>query len=256
MSKRATTEEFIESAKAIHGNKYRYDLVDYRNSCTKVKIICPIHGVFEQVPSSHLAGKGCKKCAYDSIHKKYYGIGINDVPNAGKTKAYHAWRHMLCRCYSTSPKDRKAYKTYDGCVVCDEWHHFSNFQEWFDKNYKDGYELDKDILSGKHNKIYSPQTCTFVPKSINTLLTKRDNNRGKCCIGVVFRRGVYEAMLSTGDGIPKFLGTFHTEIEAFNCYKEAKEKEIKRRAQDAFANGMIDTLAYRALLNYKVDYND
>ena len=56
------TEQFINEANKIHGNKYDYSQVDYINSQTKIKIICPIHGVFEQKPNSHLRGVGCPKC--------------------------------------------------------------------------------------------------------------------------------------------------------------------------------------------------
>ncbi len=63
LKKSSTTEEFIERAKEIHGNKYDYSLVIYKNKYTKVKIICPIHGVFEQAPQVHIVSKcGCKKC--------------------------------------------------------------------------------------------------------------------------------------------------------------------------------------------------
>jgi len=62
-TKKLNTEEFIEKAKAIHGDKYDYSLVEYKNNSTKVKIICPEHGVFEQIPSSHLKGSGCSKCS-------------------------------------------------------------------------------------------------------------------------------------------------------------------------------------------------
>lgn len=58
-----TTANFIEQARYIHGNKYDYSLVVYINGKTKVKIICPLHGVFEQQPSNHLYGNGgCKQC--------------------------------------------------------------------------------------------------------------------------------------------------------------------------------------------------
>lgn len=57
-----TTEMFIERAVVVHGNKYDYSLVEYVNSKTKVKIICPNHGVFEQVPVRHLQGSGCFHC--------------------------------------------------------------------------------------------------------------------------------------------------------------------------------------------------
>lgn len=53
---------FIEKARKIHGDKYDYSLVDYKNNKTKVKIICKLHGVFLQTPDSHLRGRGCPKC--------------------------------------------------------------------------------------------------------------------------------------------------------------------------------------------------
>jgi hypothetical protein len=60
---RLTLNEFIEQAKKIHGNKYNYSNVEYVNSKTKVTIICPIHGEFQQTPTSHLSGQGCPKCS-------------------------------------------------------------------------------------------------------------------------------------------------------------------------------------------------
>jgi len=62
ISQRHTNHQFIKKAKSVHGGKYDYSLVEYKNNRTKVKIICPIHGVFEQTPNHHLQGKGCKKC--------------------------------------------------------------------------------------------------------------------------------------------------------------------------------------------------
>ena len=62
MSRRKTKEQFIKEAKIIHNNKYDYSLVEYKNSSTKVKIICPIHGIFKQKPSTHLHEGGCIEC--------------------------------------------------------------------------------------------------------------------------------------------------------------------------------------------------
>ena len=62
MSKKLTTEEFIEKARKVHGDKYDYTRVEYIGSKIKVKIICPIHGEFEQIPNSHLLGFNCPKC--------------------------------------------------------------------------------------------------------------------------------------------------------------------------------------------------
>ncbi|MDR1019016.1 MAG: hypothetical protein LBM02_10000 [Lachnospiraceae bacterium] len=63
MGIKLTTGEFINRANNIHDSKYNYDLVDYKNYNTKVKIICPKHGVFEQTPLNHLNKKGCSRCA-------------------------------------------------------------------------------------------------------------------------------------------------------------------------------------------------
>ena len=56
------TKEFIAKAKAVHGDKYDYSKVNYVNSFTKVTIICPKHGEFEQTPNLHLKSQGCPNC--------------------------------------------------------------------------------------------------------------------------------------------------------------------------------------------------
>ena len=59
---RKTNNKFQEDAKKVHGDKYDYSKVEYKNSSTKVSIICPEHGEFWQTPSNHLQGKGCPIC--------------------------------------------------------------------------------------------------------------------------------------------------------------------------------------------------
>ena len=71
-TKRLTQEEFIEKARAIHKDKYDYSLVEYVNNKKKVKIICPVHGVFEQRAQSHLEGKGCELCTDNTTTYKDY----------------------------------------------------------------------------------------------------------------------------------------------------------------------------------------
>ena len=95
-TKKLTIEEFINNAKQIHGDKYDYSLVDYKNAKTKVTIICPEHGEFEQTPSSHVDQKtGCPKCSNKykystvefitkakSIHDKRYNYSkVNYINN-------------------------------------------------------------------------------------------------------------------------------------------------------------------------------
>lgn len=56
-------EEFIEKANEIHDGLYDYNLIDYKNNRTNIKIICKLHGIFLQMPMHHLNGHGCSKCA-------------------------------------------------------------------------------------------------------------------------------------------------------------------------------------------------
>ena len=65
-----TTEDFVREAKEIHGDKYNYNKVIYKHSKEKVIITCPIHGDFEQIPNSHLRGKGCPKCGINKVKEK------------------------------------------------------------------------------------------------------------------------------------------------------------------------------------------
>lgn len=67
MVKRKTLNEVIQHFKKIHGNKYDYSKVEYKNNKTKVCIICPIHGEFWQTPLNHMQYHGCPKCAKSGV---------------------------------------------------------------------------------------------------------------------------------------------------------------------------------------------
>lgn len=78
-----TTDEFIKKAKEVHGGKYEYSLVDYKNNSTKVKIICSEHGVFNQTPANHLFNHGCDKCAR-AIQKERMTQNIDEFTEKAK----------------------------------------------------------------------------------------------------------------------------------------------------------------------------
>lgn len=86
---RVNKEEFINRAQAIHGDKYDYSLVEYVNNRKKVKIICPVHGVFEQTPTNHRHGQGCPRCANTGflthdVGKLYIMVDDLNVPTIMK----------------------------------------------------------------------------------------------------------------------------------------------------------------------------
>lgn len=107
----------------------------------------------------------------DKLHRSVYGVGyIGDglfsSCNKGKTpKSYECWVNMYTRCYSEIYQ--KEFPTYKGCTVAEEWHNFQNFAKWFEENYIEGYQLDKDIKV-EGNKIYGPDTCMFVSNQENS----------------------------------------------------------------------------------------
>ena len=70
-----TTEKYIEECKKVHGDKYDYSKTKYVNAYSKVTIICPIHGEFEQIARVHLYGHGCPQCSGKRKYDKDYFIG-------------------------------------------------------------------------------------------------------------------------------------------------------------------------------------
>lgn len=252
--KRCNTDNFIKKAILVHGDKYDYSKVKYINSKVEVSIICNKHGIFKQIPNTHLSGHGCPKCGYESNKTKIFGIGNYDEDqNSYKKYEYirRRWMNILNRCYlNITP-------AYIGCKVCDEWLTFSNFRKWFEKNYIKGYVIDKDIKI-KGNKIYSPETCLFVPPSINSLFVAKGKKARKYPIGVNHIRGSqkYQANVKGINGKRKYLGAFDTIEDAFNAYKTHKESIIKLVADDYFSKNYINREVREAMYNYKIDIND
>lgn len=90
-------QEFKEKAKQLHNDKYDYSNVVYVNSRTKVKIICPIHGLFEQKADSHIRGCGCKLCGFESEnHIGVHGWSDEQRQKIAKTcqERYGASRYL------------------------------------------------------------------------------------------------------------------------------------------------------------------
>lgn len=184
-----------------------------------------------------------KKLIYD---KGLKGNGVARI-NGKTTKAYTTWKHMLERCYC--PKYLSRNQTYVGCYVCDGWLYFPNFKKWFDKNYVEGFQLDKDLLVAG-NKTYSSETCVFVPPSINTLFNDCGKSRGDYPIGVVFdkQHGKFKANISI-NSTRKHLGLFDSVEDASKAYLMAKKENIIRMAnewKEKIPSKLFDTLLAKA----------
>lgn len=191
------------------------------------------------------------------LYPSVCGIGYEGVGKYSRKEhvdAYIRWRNILIRVSSNEYHEKQP--TYIGCSIFEEWLNFQNFAPWFYENFKyeymKGWELDKDILI-KGNKHYSPETCCFVPKEINSLFTKRQNHRGQYPIGVKKNCKKFSASCMI-DNKDTPLGTRSTPEEAFYLYKPAKEKEIKRIADKW--RGQITEKCYQAMYNYQVEITD
>lgn len=80
-SKRSSSIEFIEKAMAIHGSRFNYYNVAYKNAITKVEIECTTHGSFMQTPDKHLGGGGCPQCSYHLSRGEFAIVSILDRHN-------------------------------------------------------------------------------------------------------------------------------------------------------------------------------
>lgn len=203
------------------------------------------------------------KCPYEArvFGKGYFGEGeYKSKENGKQTRVYDTWNHMLERCYDE--KYHKKKPTYIGCETSEYFLNFQKFGDWDEGNY---YEvegetmcLDKDILV-KHNKIYSPETCIYVPQTINMLFTKRQNDRGESVIGTTPKNGKYVVHCNllnpeTGKSKLKNLGYYETQEKGFEVYKYYKERNIKKVAD--YYKDKIPERLYNGMYNYEVEITD
>ena len=151
------TNYFIEKAKQIHGDKYDYSKVEYKDSKTKICIICPKHGEFWQTPFDHLQHKGCKECGFESaiekntkstedfikqsiiVHQNKYDYSKVEYINA-KTKVC-----IICPEHGEFQQIPVVHLKGFGCQKCSNKHHYTT-EEFIEKARKihgDKYDYSK-----------------------------------------------------------------------------------------------------------------
>lgn len=233
-------------------------IIDYEN-CDKVKVrfIEPEYEKFCQLGT--LLRGGVTNPYFPSVFGKGF-IGVGEYSSKDK-RVYRLWKAMLGRCYNPNIPESK--KTYSDVTVCDEWLNFQNFATWCNSqeffNAKDNqgnsYHIDKDILV-KGNKVYSPETCCFVPQEINSLVLANKRRRGNTPIGVHYLKRIRKYTTQCyfkGSGL-RYLGSYNTPEEAFQVYKEAKKVSIKLVADCWKSN--IEDKVYQSLINWEISFDD
>lgn len=188
-----------------------------------------------------------------SVHRGRGLLTLGKYPtsvNGKQSKEYSLWTGMLARVYSGK------HRSYDDCAVSENFLNFQYFAEWCQDQFGfglDGYELDKDLLF-KGNKIYSEDTCVFIPRELNRALPLQKFARGDNPLGVSIVSGnIHRPFLAT---LTKtgYSSCHETAEEAFVAYKNVKEDYMRSLAVKY--KGVVDNRVIVALESYKVDIKD
>ncbi len=124
-----TKEEFIEKANNIHGNRYDYSLVDYKNNRIKITIICNIHGEFKQKPDNHICKhnkNGCPFCFNKTEYKIYKFLKYNFSCD---TNIIHQFKTDFCKNKRKLPYDFCLEK-FKIIIELDGCQHFKQISNW------------------------------------------------------------------------------------------------------------------------------
>lgn len=212
-----------------HPKYGEYYIIAYSN-CDEVTIRFANTG-YEYVTSyNHIQHLEVRDRFFKGKYGNYAGIGEVDK------EAYKIWYNMIHRC-----NNQNGYKDV---IICDEWSDFSNFLKWYNNQYKeDGWHLDKDILSN-NGRIYSPETCCFLPPELNTFFEKHKKAKG---YSYNKRRKKYEAYCRDR-GRYVHLGLYSTPSEARTTYLGYKRNLLEELVKPYF--NKISVELYNAMKKY------
>lgn len=162
-------ENTLLKMKEIHNNKYMYPDFHYNGINSKIKILCPTHGVFYQIIHSHLKGCGCQKCG---IEKRVSGLRLSLDEFKTRAKLIHGNRYKYISLYQKDghswikakcPIHGIFYQTANshispgyGCAKCGQMETMLTTEEFIEKSKKKfGNEFDysKTVYDGSKNKV-------------------------------------------------------------------------------------------------------
>lgn len=182
-------------------------------------------------------------------HRSHMGIGYLGYGKYNRKenyKYYKIWDKMLRRNYDEKTVNRRI--SYTKSKMCEEWKNFQNFAEWCNENYIEGWTLDKDLLS-KSEKIYSPETCCFLPNDLNNVFSIRTTKNKKLPVGVCKYKNKYRVAFSKY-GYPAYFGDYNNIDEALNIYLKYKKEYIVELANKYKES--LKSCIYEKLLKFEV----
>lgn len=188
----------------------------------------------------------------------YIGYGrYSTTEGSGKnTTTYQIWSGLFKRCYNPTRDDYYRYGG-KGVTVCDEWHNFQNFAEWYESSlkefpnhYKTKFEIDKDLKSGL---IYSPDNCVLIPYKLNNFIT---NNSFESGMGYVKNGKSKITTTISMLGKQVFIGDFTKQSDADKYYNIAKNY-VKRKMADSYYNlKLISSNTKLLIYNQNQNYSE
>jgi hypothetical protein len=209
----------------VSNEGYKMKIIEYNNANDivlkiEVHVECFIKTMYREFRKGTIS---------NPYHPSYLGVGYfgegeyKARVNGKKTKAYIVWGSMLTRCYKD---DRNL--TYNNVTVCSERLNFQNFAKWFEENYDNetmqNWQLDKDVIC-KDCKIYSPETCCFIPQDINFLFTsskERDLPKGVSKTKYGYKAINFQTLTKNNSS-----KTFKTVEEALDFYTNSKKLKLE-----------------------------
>lgn len=190
--------------------------------------------------------------------KLVHGVAVNDADyNVARVvegklvtcKLYKSWVDMVGRCFSARIKENN--KTYLECTLCNEWLSFTAFREWAESQDWHGKQLDKDLLVDG-NKHYSPETCVFISRELNSALTYFKTTKNKKT-GAFFHRRIGKFTAACKNPFTRKLehiGVFDDENSAHKAWLNRKREifiemataETDLRISDAIRAKFVEEL--------------
>lgn len=239
----------VENAKEYYENKYEYPFITNQGYRIVIKeYVDRNHVLVEFLNSGYQTWTTINAvkngCVYYPFHPNRFGSYIGDGEyNKSNRNFYSIWESMFNRCLIGSSKFHDSY--LNKVTIDFDWYNFQNFAKWMDSylskinpKYHEELQLDKDILQwGVENKIYGPNTCCLIPRKINRILAAPRISK-KYLHGVHKNLYHYSVTLIT-DHKYNCLGTYKTQEEAFQVYKQAKEQYLKELADYYYSENAI-----------------
>jgi len=211
------------------------EIVAY-NGCMSVKIKFIETGYQITTQAGHILRGQVR----DKLKPTVYGKDFSgDGPHKGSksSRAYKLWSDIFTRCYGGGNLP------YMGCSIDPQWYNFQEFAEWcaWQRGFELNWHLDKDILT-PGNRIYSAQTCVFVPREMNNFYVNTDNAKGYSQT----KSGGYAVYVGN-----KYLGVYQDEAAARLRYREGKRDKCRE-----LLNKWSDNLDERVVVAMLRDYEE